>query len=443
VDTIIYLIILKIKKIFDFKNNVIKSLSILGIFFLLIFYGYFLAQLTVLDVFRKFYIYEETSISIVILFLTIITFLRGIFPVYISLKNILLPTHPVNIYHKFFLNLVNEILTPFYLGIFVFCLSFSFSLKEPSLYLFFKMIICVGITHLLKRLIQILIECRIYVFNKTKLFVIVMLGFIIQAIVFWFEIYLYEVIFLLLNFSLLVIINMFIDHNPREGIIFTLKRINFLKSKWGYLILNNKILRVHFLICVFLKVFILTVFLIDLKNIDRGSESLEFIITFALLPAPIFLYYFNNIFGYTRTIIFTSLKADTSLIQFIKIKLNLILLPLVVDLLITIFFLNLFEEKFNFGILMYVNGFIVLFTVSVFSSIFFAKKINKVFTSGVNTSFIGNAISLCSVGVTLSLTHNFGIISLFMFLSFSVISLFLLNLLIERIVQRLYSRLFY
>ncbi len=409
-DILINLIFLHLKKIFDFKTHPIKTIGTIIFLFIFISYGYMFSYLyNSTDFGIKVLSYEKFEYFL-ILWISIITFFRGFFPSYKPVRYFVTHYFPISKFKNFLYNIINEFITPFYLGLFLFILSFSISVNKKALVLFLCVLIWSATAHFAKRFAQLLIE---FEFKGKKIISIVSI-FLVSGIILFFTFYSKDRILLNYIFSLIImgtlfLLNYFIELHKTNFRITT--RIKLNKSVYNLsslkLLLNNKLLRTMLLLSIVVKlVLIFAGWSVYVKKGHYFSDS-EFFIYLFISPLVFFSYFFNNFFGFVPTFWLTLEIVGTNFFIYTKETLKIILFPLILDtILTTVFFI--ISDKFNYiNVSFYLSNLILLFYLGLLNSFFLPKKVDRLFSFGGTTSPLANFYSLLAVTMLIFITKYF------------------------------------
>lgn len=441
---LVYLIALRVKRIFDFKTHPIKTISVVLLFCVSVFYGYTFAYLYNSPNFQEKLLSHNEFKHYIILSLAIITLLRGFFPSYIPLKNIIACNYPLSKMEKFSYNIINEFIYPFYFGIILFVTTFSVLVNSGDFKFLIIAFFWIIISHFLKRLVQFLIEAKlqginIYLVFPPILALIAFYHFFFNDMVEYFN---YAISFITL--TVLISLNYLFEYKGKEPKISTkasskntTQNLYFIK-----LLLNNKLLRSMSLISIVYKAFfLLMIWNLLQKNGGAFSKS-EIVLYIFISPLVLFSYFFNNFFGFSRTMWLSMNKVGANVITFSKEMLKVLFVPLTIDTVLTIVILVVLD-KLNYAyVSFYISNVIILFAIGVTNSFCFPKQVKSVFTMSGNTSILGNVFSLLALALIVVLTKYFIYTNIF-FSFFIVLSLyFVINKRISGTRYKLFKKLF-
>lgn len=402
---LIYLITLRLKRIFDFKSHPVRTIGVALFLVIAILYGFLFAQLSNSQEFQVKTLPQNEFAQYIVFSLAIITFLRGFFPTYVPLRNILPKSYPLRKTARLLHNLIYEFVYPFYLGIILFVLTFSVQMNGDRIKFFLIAFSWIVISHLLKRLIQFCIEFR---FKEINIFFISLT--IIVLVVPYFLFFNISSVYINYAITLLIIIVLLLMNFLFESTSKELKSIIVRNSKKKErityhikLLLNNNSLRTMVLVALFMKIFFV---LLNMNLFTEQSElpaEVAFFLNFILSPIFLFTYLFNNFFGFSRSIWLSMNKVGVGLFSYYKQILKVLAIPIILDAIITISFLIFFDVLNYTNLLIYINNCFLLIVTCVINSFYFPKKVTSLFSIKSNTSIWASVLSMISVAVVILL----------------------------------------
>lgn len=434
---LVYLLILRLKRIFDIKAHPVKTISILLAFIFAVFYGVLFSSIYNSIDTKKIYLSKHELELYLILTLMIITLIRGFFPSYQSIKIFIPQNFPVAKVKKFFYNLLNEFICPYYLGLILFTGTFSFLMKGDRFIFIINTLLWITIIHLFKRILQLFIEFR------TRKSIILIIPFVTGVFILLSFLYfridlinynLIASIFLLtLLISNIIIENSIVDSKQKTMKETVRKQLTNPVIK---IIVGNSKLRTILISSLLVK------FLLVLTNANMLLKSNDlpgfylYLVNLFLSPAILFTYILNNTFGYLRSMWLTMNKAGVSLIYYSKNIFKIYLVMILPDAIITFlleYFFNLLSIEY---ILIYVTSGFVLLIIGIVNSFYFPKKIESLFSFRNNTSLRANLISIITVTLIIFITNISIIFSLFVSISGSIV---IYNFFRNRILRNRYK----
>lgn len=338
-----------------------------------------------------FHSYFNQTIAILVFFYS---FTRIIFPSYKALDEFFPSYLQVPSRKRYLFLVVKDLIQPAYIYLFFFILSLTFfGVTNPVL------LVLYGVHALflgagLKRSIQFAIDFKRHVFS----FLGVLLNLSVVGLCY------YLVVYQNIEWTIIVaawssyfiglLTYVRLEINPKKSFSFKSKSL-YLK-----LILNNKRVRKMMLIGYLLKIVFLLVFSIG-KESSVQTNSFSFYM-FAS-PLLLFTYVFNNQWGYFKAM-WINLEIHTrETKRFFSFILHLLKWFVLIDAIISIYFLVLYSNDISFSILYYGLNLMVFLTMSFVWSIGFPIAISE------KTQYKGNA-SLISVFASFGIVYFISLI---------------------------------
>lgn len=368
-----YVIVNRLKQIFNFKRNITRSIFYLITILGAMLYGLlFIFATNLPEVLKN----KEMIYTTIISNLIIITLLRNFVPSYKKIVNIIPNHYPYNNIRRNILNLINDFINMLTLSFIAFLLPL---LILPNILTIFQVIYIFIIylnSFLFARILQILIEYK--TINLPKILILLCL-----VILFFLNIYFYQnAIVITLSTISIIYFNVFINYEKKEFINTAFVFGQKSKVSLSHLYFKNENLRTVFVLTILNKIGLLIIVLI-LLNTEKYAIFKEYIFLLSLTPFFIFMNYFNNIFGLIPSLWLTLDKNLVNIYPIIGKVLKLLILPLIIDVIITLIYIIIFTEYQIFNMIgFYISSFLICLSLSFLSMIIFPKKINKVM--GVN-----------------------------------------------------------
>lgn len=440
---LIYLIIFRIKRIFDFKAHPIKTISIILFLCITVYYGYLLAYLYNSPEFQEEALSQNELKHYLILFLAIITLLRGFFPTYIPLKNIIGKNYPLSRLERFSYNTINEFIYPFYFGIILFVGAFYGFANSAGIKFIAIVLSWVVIAHFLKRLFQFLIEFNLQGTNVLLILFPISIFIIFYHIIFSEILEYFSYAISLSTVLVLIVLNYMFESKSKEPKIIT--KTNSEKSSGNFyflkLLLNNKSLRTMSLVSIAYKIFILLMIWNIAKNSEHSSSE-ELIFYLFISPVVLFSYFFNNFFGFAPTMWFSMSKIGADLITYSEEMLKVLFVPLIIDSALTIVYFIVSGTLDFANISFYLSNVIVLFAIGVLTSFYLPKQVKNLFNMSGNTSMWSNLISMFAVALSVLLTIYFAYVTLLVSILIVIGLYYLTKDKISKTKYKLFDKLF-
>ncbi len=409
---LIYLTALRVKRIFDFKSYPLKTIGTLLFIIITIFYGYLFAYLFNSREYRKV-LPQSEFIRYLISMLVVITFLRGFIPSYVPIKNMIPQNYPISKARRFLYNLFSEFIYPFYLGIILFALSFSFNVGVGGIKIALIALSWIIISHLFKRLIQFSIEFNFE--KKDNLFIVLILSVLIVSYFILFdkiEIYTNYAITLSTIVALLSFNYLFQKkYKESKQLVNKVPKKKYFNMFIIKLLFNNNSLRTMIFVSVIMKSLFTLMNMENLRNPNEMSWFWEVFLNFILSPLILFTYVFNNYFGFAKSTWLTINKSGAEVTSYLFLLLKMLSLPLIIDAAVAITF-YIYFNMFNYAnIMIYINSTIVLFFIGFINSFYLSRKVQSLFSFRANVSFMANVVSMISVAGIILLANISIIIS--------------------------------
>lgn len=430
-----FLFTLRVKRIFDFKSHPVKTIFLLLFFITAVAYGYMFARLYNSPELQE-KISPEQFAYYLILVLFSITFLRGFFPKYVPLHFLITNNYPISKIHKFQINLFNEFLYPFYIGITLFIVSFSFRINSGAKEFLLNAFVWIFTAHLLKRIVQFFVEYNFKELTKGLSLLTTLLAFIIY--------YLFSAegskVFIILILSiLLLLLNYLLENNKNEykWALYTnsKKYINVYSIK---LFLHNKLLRPTYILAFLVKLIFVIVSWSLYKSKGHFFSESEIFIYLLISPLVLFSYFINNFFGFSRGMWLSISRTTTALYIYSKEMLKVLYIPLIIDSGLTLSFF-IISNKLNLAnISFYISSIIILFSIGVLNSFYFPKRIKSLFSMNGNTSILANIFSVLAVLILIVLTKYYFLANI----SASILGSFVLYYLTRNKVRNTHHKIF-
>ena len=365
-----YLLKLRIKKIIA-PNGKIRWIQPIGLI-LIWFNAYLFSRLAAIT--------GNTNIINYILFISVIlVFLRNLIPFYRP-SSWFLSRYPGNSIKKASAQIIFEIISPFFIFLLAFHLSLLF-LKTYSIIIFCFASMAILYAFLLEKIVKLLLEKE----NKSIWLTVVLINVCIAF--FFIE---RQSLFLLhpantltliaagslLNyFTIVVYVRRYNFVDAKNNI--TLDRISSNKNNSfsaPLIIVKRKSLRLPLVVCFIFKT------LIFLGNsypqlAKHNAIKFDWLTCISLSPVLLYTYIYNNFFGYTREFAYYFSIYRNKWPVF-KIYLSALLIPLIVDFIVSFVFDYCFSDNSSRFLLGYLYIGIGAFLVGFYSSIQFPSLAN-------------------------------------------------------------------
>ncbi|QCR21152.1 hypothetical protein [Pontibacter sp. SGAir0037] len=345
-------------------------------------------------------------ISYANLLILAITILRGFFPAYIPKTEFIHRLYPVKAFQKFWVELVVELASPFYFVLANFFLIL-FMMSPAYSFLHLLQSITVLLTaHITKRSFQVIIERKIQWRSINFLSAAVMAGafLAVQARSPMFEpaaswpylgVHLVAAAFFLVS-------NYLLEQAALEPKRRTVNYSQDARRGLGWrLFTNHKMAKQLLLFGLVLKAFMLAMDAIafSMKGVHIFDKNPS--VWLFMGPLVIYSYVFNNVWGFYKNLWLTTERTSGNYMDFVKVSLLSIRLPLLLDAGIVLLYLALFNhEKAYFIIPMYIASVLALTPIGIIASIVSPKVVRGgIMSFTAKTSYLFSIISILTVGL--------------------------------------------
>jgi hypothetical protein len=373
-----YLIIHKLKFFARELKNPWKVVLTLLLLFTAWIYGLLFGQL-----YNKFYTGEIDVISSEKLFnytligIAGLTIARMFFPNYNPLKLLFPKYYPISKIKRYVVSLVNDFQKPYFFYILVFVLSATFHLENSTIQFLTTSFFILLSSHLVRRYLQYTIDFKS---NKTAI-VFHVLG-LISIVSFFVSVFLLKLNLLFMLFILIAVLT-FLGYIQESSITaISHREVKSKSDKLGItlkLLLNNKKARLPLIIGLIFKSFILLADFFLFRT--KGKHLFEGQIVFWLFASPliIFTYVFNNAWGFWKNIWLNIELRIGRYKPLVWVGLRLMIIPLILDIVITIPILLLSWADYRFILIFYFTTSIYLILLSFLWSLITPRKIASSF----------------------------------------------------------------
>lgn len=402
-DLIFYFTAIKVKKLFNPRQNTLEFLALLFFVFMGLSYGWGFAGL--LDG-RFFETPDHFSASFkngFLMLIGIFTLGRGYFPVHTPLQSCFRPFHPLGPLTRFLLHYLNDLLATYFLafGAFIFSVVvFSASLDfGTGLQFVFAL---VG-SHCLRRIIQTATEHKLIIGKKARIWLILSLSAIAVALTV--QIFTGGVYYLISEFvfAILIFVGYVVEEETyREEAQSHQSEKSALSFSFD-MVWRNNTARFSILIAFLFKAFLLLIDTITYNKSGRHLFGNIFIVWLFASPAILFTYVFNNTWGYWRNFWLLLEKSLGGGLAVIKMAFRLLWIPLLADFLISLVYFCFSDHLLGPGLAMYLCSAFVLGSFCFFWSTQFPSFIQNPVSLKTNTSTLSSIATVLIVSSLLLL----------------------------------------
>jgi hypothetical protein len=326
----------------------------------------------------------EKFMSLTLGGLALFTIFRMIFPVYKPLKQLFPSYYPLSKMEVYASSLFNDFIFPYFFYLLVFIITGGYFLQSGRIVFILQGCLVLAVSQLIRRLIQYVLDYRL---KPSGQWCFVITGSLVLFIGFRAGLLMH-----FMSHSLLIgIVLLFLSGFYLENVIVEKRNkelsghsmINNIHLK---LLFNNPKARLPILVGILFKMFILTADLISFKT--NGEHLFDGQIIFWLFVSPLFIftYVFNNIWGFWKNLWLNWELRVGDYKPMILLGLKLMLLPLIVDALLTIPLVMMTWNNLQFILLFYTVSAVFLLLCSFAWSLFTPRKISATFQMKGSTS---------------------------------------------------------
>ncbi|MFA7272266.1 MAG: hypothetical protein WC044_00270 [Crocinitomicaceae bacterium] len=390
-----------------FFKSLKKPLELLGqilLFFVAGFYGFFAGY--ILNEFESSKTDKLANsqanyfIVLIISFVALITLLRMFRPTYIPQRRFLLKYYPISLFTRYVATVLTDFQKSYFFYLSIFLLTAFVVMKNDKFYFLASAFGALIGAHLLRRLIQYLIDFKL----KSAGILASISSILIIFLLFWF-IENHDIL-LVLAPIFLFFAGFFADtqiiENRRQEVVRKKKQTNiYWKMLW-----NNKKIRTPLIVGFALKLIILSVDLVMVKLEGKQLFDGKFIYWLLVSPTIIFTYVFNNTWGFWRSLWVNFALQSTPFNKIVPIIFRALLLPILADIIITFSIVPFAWSDYVFLFSFYFTNLLFLIAFSFLWSVILPKPINQVIPKKGSTTPWGAFASFIAVGVLSLMTMS-------------------------------------
>lgn len=364
----------------NYKNIEEKPKSILYyilVLFLIIFFTVGSSNVLILIQDGVFSLEKDLFIYFLYLILCMILISSVFVPYYSPLVNIISEYHPVKKYKKVLFNLFNDYTSVNMFSILIFLCFVTLYSKIFNFKDFIEGVFIISSCRIFIRIMQLIVEFHIKLNVKRviDLFLILLLSLIILSLK------LPLLIKVFVAFSSLIVSSFIIESEYKERRIRS-KRIRITEINNNTLLrsfLNNIAFRVSLFMAIGLKIVVLSLDTSRKLIENKSMFDNDYIIWLFLSPLLMFVFIFNNFWGYFRNIWAKIYLVNPKTHYFILFYLKSISVPLIADFILSFIYIVIDPTHTYSSILLYLNIavflFITGFLYSIYQPIYIRKKI--------------------------------------------------------------------
>jgi len=312
---------------------------------------------------------SDELITFLLTALFLLPFLRIIFPAYRPLRRIVLSYYPVSHFNKMIINLIIDMLSGFFIFLFIFLLTLSIISKDFNIKFLIQSYLLVISSHLLRTIVQNLIENRYNLRSFILINIMLIMILIISLFRHPFEPsnFNWTLIIFGLSVFILLLIESTVPFQTRSAIY--LKRLP-VKNIFWQLIIYNKGVRMSLIIGLIVKI---VFFISDILFVKRTGRHIMDgnLLYWIFIAAPTihFSYVFNNLWGNYRFLwLHLKLHFDNDWHEYFITFYKIIFIPLLIDMVISLIFLIILWNNKVFVISYYLLSLVFLCCFSIYWS---------------------------------------------------------------------------
>lgn len=334
------------------------------------------------------------------------TFFRMFFPSYAPLKQDFPRYYPLSPFQRYVFSIVSDLLTTYFLLAVMALLIIAFILPTFQLPFFFVGLGVLTGTHLLRRNFQYILDFRLSPAGYVTLLLI------IGILVFWSYSMAGSFNYLAIQavaFPLVFLISGYIQERAiltrkqkiLPGMAFSMKGNHNFK-----LVFKNPKTRILVLIAVGMKGLLLAGIMGVFKNLSPDMETMqrdnEILMWAFVTPFLLFGYIYNNTWAFWTAAWQNIERRFGDFRQVLKLQLRLLLIPLLLDFVITIALVFPIYDDWLFVLVFYLGFTLYMVFTSVFWSLFTPVKVKAAFQmKRGNCSTFSAIVSMASLGLLL------------------------------------------
>jgi|GEM_PF-6082294 len=341
----------------------------------------------------------EIIFYIINLIFSVLIILRRTFPVYLFYTDIVPKEYPVTEKERLVINISFDLMNYFWVFAFFFHFGLYCFVELYTLKFLTLSILTLAASVLLENNFKMMFERRIKINRKVHAITTITSILIISVGYFIFVNALFPVIALLTLAILFLQLHLalqdkieIIESDPAKD-----RRYHF---NFFYILFKNRAFKKIYYLQIFYKIFVIFLFTISLI-LKKQSFLPQFLFWLILTPATLFTYLFNNFFAFFHSLFATLNLNSTDYKSYLKIYFVCISVPLLIDTVIFIIAILIFNqasaEAFTFYLCSTINLTVLGFLVSLRKPhpvpVDYKLQFNK-----NTTSFMANFLSLTVLG---------------------------------------------
>ncbi len=344
--------------------------------------------------------------------------IRMIFPRYKPQRQYLPKYYPLSGIQHYMISILSDFLKPLFFSLTLFISICCLYLKDSQFTFLYLGVSAMISAQLFRRIIQYGIDFR----KKSIAYGLISIALMLLVTVATFHSYFYPYLkvlgltiplFLFATGYLLELTVIESRRNQLSGV----KGINNFYLK---LFINNPKARLILLVGILFKLFLLSGDYMMFKGKGKHMFDGQFVYWLFASPLILFTYVFNNVWGFWRSVWLNCELRVGSYKMMIQFVAKLLVIPLFIDVIITIPLLLMTWDNVQFILLFYVFAMIFLVSFSFLWSILFPISIRTTFQMRGSSSFVSTSASMIAVVLLAMLKLNYWfyiLIPFYLFLS--------------------------
>ncbi|MEJ8802251.1 hypothetical protein [Pontibacter sp. H249] len=335
------------------------------------------------------------------LFLLAIIILRGFFPAYIPKSNLIPRIYPVKALQKFQAEFVVELVSPFYFILINFLFLLYLMSPEYTFLHLLQSTLVIHTAHVTLRSLQVFVERRMRWLSINFASAAVMAGGFValQARVPMYtasDEWLYLVVHLA-SLGLLIVSNFFVEQAAAEPKRREVSYSTSARRSLGWrLFKNHKLAKQMIVFGLVFKGFFLAVDAFSAYKTGTHIFDKNMIMWIFVGPMIIYSYVFNNAWGFYRNLWLSIERSSGSYVDFVKASLLPLRVPLMMDAMLTVIYVMLFNQaNAMFIVALYIGSVLLLTPFGIIVSIISPKAIKGgLFSFEAKSSYFYNFLGM-------------------------------------------------
>jgi len=393
---IAYFILIRLKSYFKGLRNLVNIGTTILLILIAWFYGWMLASLINKASNGEIgKIEPDVIINYALCAIMGFVLLRMILPRYKPQRQYLPNFYPVSDFQHYLISVISDFMKPLFFSVTLFVITCCVCLHDSKFSFLLLGLGALISAQLFRRLIQYGIDFRLKIAGYILLAISFLILVLLSSFYNFFSHYLKALSLFIPAF--LFIIGYFIEvstiENRQNQISGGTRKSNFYLK----LIINNPKVRLMLLVGILLKLIILIMDFFIFRN--KGKHIFDGQVVYWMFASPLifFTYIFNNTWGYWKSIWLNYELRSGEYKEMLLFASKLLIIPLLIDLVITIPLLLLLWDNTLFIVIFYVVSSIFLISFACLWSILFPINIKATFQMRGSSSFVSSLVSMVAV----------------------------------------------